>query len=520
MSVFGLERNQTNAANKYDHAITLVDSTKLKESPEESPDNGSATAPIPRTDSGTLLSRQITKGQGTLRKELARRKYAKYQEGRESEGGTPRDSIDELSSNATEEPRPSQDAERTGRLRDWIPFRGKKKAPKAKQVEDTFIDVLYENQRGSFFCGIPLYSSNSLLNFDPSAWQTANFQDSGVNITNFQLPDPGWAWDWKTWYVDMSHDVDEEGWEYSFSFNKAYAWHGNHPWLFSFVRRRRWLRKRVKIYLHHLGEKTSKKMGRSHMLSEDYFTIHAAKRDRSRESSADRTTTNRSSYINAQNNDSDDEQDMGDIANILALMSALRRARVDREKLAAVKRFLKQGGDELFYLADSMSEIMNTFVHQTSRRQLQSYLLQVLDESTRNQAKEEGEGKEMSKEGSDPDDEARKRKIDNMLKTIHVAGIHVNDADYWSKLRARTRSSEMGPTNETHALDATERAEVSELGPHSHSKDDESPVREEIKGIPHDAHVSEEPRLKFNLHDGGNDENASPGTVDKGKGKA
>ncbi len=511
MSVFGLERSQTDGANKYDHVIDLVDTTKPKESIDETPDNGSATSKILRTDSGTLLSRQITKGQGTLRKELARRKYAKYQEGKESEGGTPRDSGDES---------PSQEATRTGRLRDKVPFRGKRKAPQVKQLEDSFIDVLYENQRGSFFCGIPLYSSNSLLNFDPSAWQTANFQDSGVNITNFQLPDPTWAWDWKTWYVDMSHDVDEEGWEYSFSFNKAYAWHGNHPWLFSFARRRRWLRKRVKIHHHHLGEKSCKKMGQAHMLNEDYFTIHAAKRDRSRESSADRTTTKHSSFLNDQNHSSDDEQNLGDITNISALMSALKRARLDREKIAVVKAFLTQGGDELFYLADSMPVIMNTLVHQTSCRQLQTYLLQVLDETTRTHAEEDGKGKEKSKESSDPDLEARNRKIDNMLKAIHAAGIHVNDADYWSDLRARATSSETDPTNETHALDATEPAAVAEAGPHSHSEDDEAPIKEEIKGIPHDAHISKEPRLKFNMHDSANDENAPPGTVDKGKGKA
>lgn len=520
MSAFGLERSQTNGANKYDHAINLVDSTKPKESPEETPENGSTAASIPRTDSGTLLNRQFTKGQGTLRKELARRKYAKYQEGKESEGGTPRDSVDDSGPDATQDSQPFQDTERNSRMRDKIPFRGKKKAPKLRQESDSFIDVLYENQRGSFFCGIPLYSSNSLLNLDPSAWQTANFQDSAVNITNFQLPDPSWAWDWKTWYVDMSHDVDEEGWEYSFSFNKAYAWHGNHPWLFSFVRRRRWLRKRVKIHLHHLGEKPSKKMGQAHMLNEDYFTIHAARRDRSRESSADRTTTNRSSSINDRHHDSDDEQDMGEIANISALMLALRQARVDREKIAAVKTFISQGGDELFYLADSIAEILDMFVHQTSRRQLQTYLLEVLDEATTTGTRVEGKGKEKSTKSSDPDIEARKRKIDNLIRTIHAAGIHINDADYWSDIRARVTSSETDPTNETHALDATEPAEVSEAGAHSHSEDDETPVKQEIKGIPHDAHVSKEPRLTFNLHDGANDENAPPSATDKGKGKA
>lgn len=518
MSVFGVERSQTGATNKYDHAISLVDTTKPQESYEGTPDGAPATASISRTESGTLLGRQITKGQGTLRKELARRKYAKYQESKDSKDGTPRDSIDE--DNGTADLSSAKNAERTGRLRDRIPLRGKKKVRKAKQVEDSFIDVLYENQRGSFFCGIPLYSSNSLLNFDPSAWQTANFQDSAVNITNFQLPDPSWAWDWKTWYVDMSNDVDEEGWEYSFSFNKAYAWHGNHPWLFSFVRRRRWLRKRVKIYLHHLGEKTSKKMGQAHMLNEDYFTIHAAKRNRSRDSSGDRSTTNRSSHFLGQNHDSDGEQDTGDIPNVSALMSALKIARVDREKISAVNTFLAQGGYELFYLADAIPDIMEKFVYQTSKRQLQHDLLKALDESTRNHTKEGGNGKGKSKDSSDPDIEARKRKTDHMLKAIHAAGIHVNDADYWSDLRARATSTGTDPTNETHALDAAEPAEVSEAGPHSQGGNDEPSVKEEIKGIPDDAHISKEPGLNINLHDGANDENRPPAREDKGKGTA
>ena len=523
MSVFGLERSQTNAANKYDHAINLIDTTKPKESPEETPDNGSATASIPRTDSGAALLRQITKGQGTLRQELARRKYAKYQEGKEDEPPTPTDAGSESGVPTAGEPRQSQESERTGRLRDKIPFRSKKKKATAKKSEDTFIDVLYENQRGSFFCGIPLYSSNSLLNFDPSPWQTANFQDSAVNITNFQLPDPNWAWDWKTWYVDMSHDVDEEGWEYSFSFNKAYAWHGNHPWLFSFARRRRWLRKRVKIHSRSQGEKKGK-LNQVHLLNDDYFTIHAKKRDRSRESSADRTTTNRSSVINGQIANSEDEDDIGEISNVSALMLALRKARVDREKITAVKAFLDQGCEELFYLADSIPEIMEMFVHQTSRRQLQTNLLHALDEATKNDQEDEENGEEKSEKDSD----TRKRKTDNLLKAVHAAGVHVNDLAFWSDLRARATSSETDPTNQTHALDATQPAQVSggtDDGPHSHSEDDEeTPVKEEIKGIPSDAHVSKEPRLRFATAGDGadddDDENSPPSALDKGKGKA
>lgn len=259
-------------------------------------------------------------------------------------------------------------------------------------------------------------------------------------------------------------------------------------------------------------------MDQAHMLTEDYFTIHAANRRPSRDSSADRTTTNRSSFMNGLKGDAEDEPDAGDVTNIVALMAALKRARLDREKFAAVKTFLDQGGDELFYLPDSISAVMGDFVHQTSCRQLQSYLLEVLDKTTKIQGKSEGKGKEKSKEVLETDIEARNRKIDNLLKTIHAAGIHVNDLDYWTELRARATGSESDPTREKHALDAAEPVEISEERPHAHSDDDENAVQESIKGIPKDAHISEEPRIR-NSTPGDDTGGDSAHPMEKGKGK-
>lgn len=517
MSVFGLERSQTDGAQAYDHAINLVDATKPRDSLDE--EGSFQSSAIPRSDSGTLLSRQWTKG--GLQKQLAQRKYAKYQEGKEYSSGSLPESGDESGNTdvrLSQEGELRKDGGRTGRLRDRIPFRKKAKA-KSREKVDTFIDVLYENQRGSFFCGIPLYSSNSLLNFDPSPWQTANFTDSAVNITNFQLPDPSWVWDWKSWYVDMSHDVDDEGWEYSLSFNGVYSWHGTHPFLYSFVRRRRWLRRRVRIHPHRAdGKKNS--MKNAHLLNEDYFTIHAKKRSRSRESSADRSTNNRSSIMPDIKDDDRAEEDLGEISDVSALMAALRRSRVDREKIAAVKIFLEQGGDELFYLAENMPEIMAIFVHQTSCRQLQSYLLQVLDETTTTDSEDKDKGD--GKEDSDTNHAARKLKIDNLLKAINAAGVHINDLHYWSDLRDRAIGSEAGPTEETHALDASEPAEIVEDLPHAYSDEDEENLREEIKGIPEDAHVSKAPRIQFSTrgNDSGDSQGSAIGPLDKGKGKA
>src|ERR1700753_615986 len=82
--------------------------------------------------------------------------------------------------------------------------------PSRENTPQSAIDILYENQRGTFLCGLPFFSSASLLNFDPPPWVTETHAPSAVDITNAQVPDPSWEWDWKTWYVDMSRDVDEE----------------------------------------------------------------------------------------------------------------------------------------------------------------------------------------------------------------------------------------------------------------------------------------------------------------------
>ncbi len=510
MSVFGLERNQTSPGNAYDHAINLVDSTKPGGEVEGSLDEPSGSGTLSRSGSGTFLNRQWTKG--TLRKELARRKYAKWQEDKTPE--TPAteadgDDGDEETSSSSQAKPTRQGTARSGRLRDRIPFWTKKRAAKATKDTDTFIDVLYENQRGFFFFGIPFYSSNSLLNLDPSGWQTSTFQDSGVNITNAQLPDPSWEWAWRTWYADMSYDVDEDGWQYSFSFGSGFVWHGNHPWLHSFVRRRRWLRKRVKVHRRSTQNRKSD-MKDAHMLTADYFTIHAGRRDRSRGSSTDRNTMNRSSIFGSYAYESESDSDLGEIPDIAALMAAMKRALIDREKLAAVRAFLDQGGDELFYLADTTPAIMGDFIHQTSRRQVQTQLLRALDKATRDR-----EGKPDDQEEED----AAKRRVDNLLKAINSAGVHVNDQDYWSDLRKRTAKGESKAMDETHDLDATESAHLSGEKMPAHIGDDEEDVREEIKGIPASAAIFEEPRIRFDISRVDTVDHDATGKLDKGKAK-
>jgi len=111
---------------------------------------------------------------------------------------------------------------------------------------DIHLDVLYENQRGMYLFGKPMYSGKALFPKEAAPWADERYKRTLVNITNAQVPDPSWEWAWKVWYVDMSRDVDEEGWEYSLYFN-GFSWHATSPWFHSFVRRRRWIRLRKRI---------------------------------------------------------------------------------------------------------------------------------------------------------------------------------------------------------------------------------------------------------------------------------
>ena len=524
MSVFGLERSQTSPADAYDHAIGLVDSTKAREEAVDDGDVSSDSALVSKSDSGSQLNRQWTRPH--LRKELARRKYGKWQGEAEEEDEMPRTSRDtnggneEGSSSAAKAKPAKQGTWGThGRLRDKIPFRSKNKHHRSNSKDNTFIDVLYENQRGSFLCGIPLYSAKSLLNFDPSGWQTANFKYSAVDITNAQLPDPSWVWAWRTWYVDMSHDIDEEGWEYSFSFSQNFAWHGSHPWFHSFCRRRRWLRKRVKVHGRIDDKREGRGMKEAHKLTADYFTIHAARRDRSRSTSGDRNTTHRSSIMVGYQVEDDDEDESNEIPDVVTLMTALKRARVDREKNGAVTKFLEQGRDELFYLADNIPAIMDDFIHQTSRRQLQKKLLQALDDATKAEGKAEDEAKDPTNDDDADKEEARKRRVENLRKAVNAAGVHATDEEYWTHLRPQG-TGEKGPADQTHALNASTpvvREARDDIKDHI---DEQDGVGDEIKGISKDAEISIEPGIRRpNTEREDDDEHDERKMLDKGKGK-
>ncbi|PGG95497.1 hypothetical protein GX51_08229 [Blastomyces parvus] len=415
-----------------DKTSTTTPTTSVEQTPsrndglEQSPSAGSRTA--------TALTKKLTKS--SMKDSLARRKYAKFQQHRYDTGnGT--DSIDgdsegRHSREASLSQRGSTDiATERQRSRDATKLDKQLVTEAAAEVssdlaavpsqaqqhpgvsENSEIDVLYENQRGWWFFGIPLYSAKSLLNLDPSAWLTRNLEVSPVNITNAQVPDPSWEWAWDTWYIDMSYDVDEAGWQYSFSFSSRFAWHGTHPWYHCFVRRRRWLRKRVrKTYI---GPEEDIPVGKAHTLNGDFFAVSSCAEPESRAGSRIAI-----SAVGARAEDILPE----DITNIGTLLNAMRWAALDRDKILAVQHFVKYADEELCLLSEKMPEILSILIYHTSRRQLLDYFQHTIETIP---ADSEG---------------VQKRRRDSLIKTIEDG--RFTDLQFWKDGKMLTREKGEG----------------------------------------------------------------------------
>ncbi|KAK7610689.1 hypothetical protein JOL62DRAFT_109956 [Phyllosticta paracitricarpa] len=538
MSVLGLTSSRHNDAAsdpaKYDHQILLVDHTETADGEREQ-----EVAPTASADSGSLtpLSSHPSKrlNRASLREDLAKRglvkqKYARWQQNRylgveDGSGSAEVVQIDSKQARADADEADQNTEEnsiregRVERVQSKL-SKGKQKVkglvkskPSLKKEKDAVVDVLYENQRGSFFFGIPLFSSKSLLNFDPAPWVNGQFKISPVNITNASVPDPSWEWAWKSWYVDMSHDVDEEGWQYSFSFHQGFAWHGNHPWFHSFVRRRRWLRKRVRKHTIRAGTNiVPEHLSAAHMLNEDYFTIHPkAARARSPDSSADASLARSLSFSRRQAADEESEE-APDITDIPTLMLRLKKAAIDREKIVIVRNFLENGAEELYYLPEQIPTIMSLFVFQSSRRQLLSLLLQTCDAASAH--------RRAHAEDNEPEGPEESRKIDNLLRAVKAANEACRRLEYWSDLQGvsiEEAAEEKRNGDWLHGGDLCQHDSDSEERM-SNGNDEAPPMSPEANGDGIEDHVQSQP-VSPPLKQPPRDANAFAKETDKGKGK-
>ena len=256
------------------------------------------------------------------------------------------------------------------------------------------------------------------------------------------------------------------------------------------------------------------------MLNADYFTIHN-KVGRSRDSSQERSTVPR--LGSTLDDASVDEEDVQDIS---ALMRRLKRAHVDREKIEIVKDFVQHGGEELYYLEDSIPAIMSMFIFQNSRQQLLGYLLKTVDDASDHRDDHAQRGEAEGK--------AEKRRIDNLIKAIQAADKEVKNLEFWSDVKqvAHKRSEEDLDTSEqeklVHDVEASERIEDAQLDGLA-EKDEPKTLRGDdriIAGIPEEAEVGEDKGISFKQSISENDEKGTESQSveaekeEKGKGPA
>lgn len=413
-------RTPTLIESDYDHRINLVDNDA---SPPAHP-----SSPTPVTSNTTDLPR------GPIAAEISSTKDPRSlspapQQGERSE---PRRD-DELHPQDLA-PEVSRTTGPSIEINDATPFfddhrpvsRGRPMQRLSNDERQTAIDILFENERGIILCGFTLFSSKALGNLDPPPWTNEYHKPSPTDIHTAQLPDPTWDWAWPEWKINMDNDVDECGWIYSFMFSKKFSWH-RARWYNSFVRRRAWIRKRVKK----LPEAASEE---PHMLNTDYFTVRPASEHRSHHRSTSQASMDRFSRVSSP---SGEPLEYGDIEEAETLATVLRRCRIDREKIDALDNYLENANDDLAYLRDEMHAIMKLFVFQSSRRRLLSRLKEVCEKLG------EGEGQQ--------DAERFQRRKENLAGAIKQAEEDVGRMAYWSDIKGLGEDGEKNGESERKA---------------------------------------------------------------------
>lgn len=292
------------------------------------------------------------------------------------------------------------------------------KDPSRPKSAESAIDILYENQRGGFLCGIPLFSSKALGNLDPPAWTNYAHKPSPTDIHTAQVPDPTWEWAWPEWRINHDDGVDEDGWEYSFAFSRKFSWH-RARWWNSFVRRRAWIRKRVKRNASDLAKDP-------HMLNPEYFTIRPSS-ELARDHSPSRASSSRLSTSTANMEGVGSNPPIEDADQLLRV---LRASRIDREKIEAIDNYLDNAQDGLEGLQQIMHEIMSLFIFQASRRILLSKLTEVYDKTAAERKKENGA------------DTTTDRRVENLAAAVKHADEEVRRLEYWSDVKSMAQEGD------------------------------------------------------------------------------
>ncbi|KAI9746548.1 MAG: hypothetical protein M1818_000261 [Claussenomyces sp. TS43310] len=416
----------------YDHEILLVDGTQLPSSTQlRTRSSGPETSSRSETPESQHSNVHLQKS-SSLRENIAHRKYKKYQPPVKDIGSEP-DERDAVSASGPVAQASSEGGVERGRSRTTLSMKKRRR----RQHRESAIEVLFENQRGGFLCGLALFSSKALGAADAPPWTNIAQKPSATNITNAQPPDPSWVWAWKEWKINHTEEVDEDGWEYSFMFSKKFSWHGP-TWYNSFVRRRAWIRKRMKL-------KNTSHVQEAHMLSADYFTIHP-NIERSRSQSTSRAGSVKYSNGSLARCKTKEVRVKEEICDIGHLMRVLMDCRIDREKVEAVENFVDHAEDEIYYLKERMHHVMSHLIFQASRRFLLSRLSHLLDGIL---ADEE----EKAKDGEEPNMNPPQRK-DWLATAVMAADEAVKKLEFWSDIRDMAEKGEtQGAVDEAQGWD-------------------------------------------------------------------
>ncbi|KAK3378594.1 hypothetical protein B0H63DRAFT_480358 [Podospora didyma] len=419
----------------FDHEIKLVDHSAPT---PRSSEQDEASRPASSREAGTVASSSAGPSTAGPSSAIAEdgdvgTVETETRAGESGSGGDRDPSTADNPSVQVQQPTPLAEVDR--RLTTTTTLIGGTQATKGKQkpkTPESVIDILYENQRGGFLCGIPLFSSKALGNFDPTPWTNSAHHPSPTDIHTAQVPDPSWEWAWPEWRINHDDDTDEDGWEYSFMFSRKFSWH-KARWWNSFVRRRAWIRKRVRKDAGYAACQDP------HMLNPEYFTVRPSL-ELSLERHPSRTASNRGSRASMSTAGNLESVERSDIEHVDMLMAVLRGSRIDREKIEAVDNYLEHGEEDMEGLKEVMHEIMSLFVFQASRKVLLTKLTEVYD-------------KTLSKEKT-KDTPGLERRTENLAAAIKHADEEVRRLEYWSDVKTMAEEGgSKGAVDQTQGWD-------------------------------------------------------------------
>ncbi|KAI7544409.1 hypothetical protein KC331_g6827 [Hortaea werneckii] len=182
-------------------------------------------------------------------------------------------------------------------------------------------------------------------------------------------------------------------------------------------------------------------MEKAHELTAEYFTIHP-KTLRAGSEGAGKAMSRRTSWVRANlRKDEEKEDDDLEILSIADLMHALKKSAVDREKLASVRKFVANGGEELFYLPSKMEEIMQLLMYQNSRRRLLADLIGNHEDAHR--SREDLKGHTHDDPAVQHKHEAAERQAENLHKAVLEAEGLVRRLEYWSDVKSMADNDQL-----------------------------------------------------------------------------